>query len=374
MIDELDLLKSHYDDLPRPSAEAVARARSLLAAEAAGAPAEPSRDAFRSGDSGRGRPLRMGGAPRRLLRGRFALRGAVVVGLAAAMTAGAITWWGDTGAAPPASAAELLRNAAASAVTAAPGPGQFTYVDRLDYDWAQVILHGPVLKERAQEVRREVWLPAGDPGKALARSTFAAPDPDAGDPGFGRPAGTVEYQRAGQCQMDVLHLPVSNFASLPADPDQLLAQVRRDAEAVVRSDKSDKPTEEEIALRVERTTVSKLSQLAETPLADPRTRTTVYEALARLPTTTMVSDLTDLSGRHGVGASIRYRGPDGWERQELIFEQKTYRFLGWSLWIQLEQADGRTKDTMIDGTAVLDTKVVDTMPEVPKDAKAPMLC
>ncbi|MFC4013856.1 CU044_5270 family protein [Nonomuraea purpurea] len=371
MIDELDLLKSHYDDLPGPSSEAVARARSLLAVEAAGTPAEPSRHAFRSGDSGRGRPLRMGGAP----RGRFALRGAVVVGLAAAMTAGVITLWGGAGGVPPASAAELLRNAAAaSAATSAPGPGQFTYVDRLDRDWALGIKPGGVYQEHSQEVRREVWIPADDPGRALARSTFGASVPDVDDPSSAREEGTVEYQRAGQCHMDVLRLPARDVASLPTDPDQLLAQVRREADVLIRSDKSDQSTEDMTVRMVERTTITKLFQLAETPLAGARTRATVFEALSRLPRTTVVSDRTDLAGRPGVGVSIPYQGPDGWERQELIFDPKTYAFLGWNMWVPFKQPGGQAKETMIGGTAVLDIKVVDTMPEVPKDAKAPMLC
>ncbi|GAA3316489.1 hypothetical protein GCM10020219_035630 [Nonomuraea dietziae] len=40
--------------------------------------------------------------------------------------------------------------------------------------------------------------------------------------------------------------------------------------------------------------------------------------MSQMPTATMRTDLADLAGRQGIGASIRYQGPDGWERAELI--------------------------------------------------------
>ncbi|WP_405142383.1 hypothetical protein OG589_34335 [Sphaerisporangium sp. NBC_01403] len=88
-----------------------------------------------------------------------------------------------------------------------------------------------------------------------------------------------------------------------------------------------------------------------------------------MPAATVVPDLADTAGRHGVGASIRYEGPDGWERAEFIFERETYRFLGWRTWIERG-----TEETMLGGTAVLAIKVVDSMPEVPKNAGKPAFC
>ncbi|GAA3532672.1 hypothetical protein GCM10022419_009730 [Nonomuraea rosea] len=400
-MNELDILRNHHDSLPGPSPEATARARALLTAEArtaaeqppvvaaerspvAVAVAERLPVAVDSTPAGTEQPMvdEEAGARRtfwpRPFRGRVILRGGIVLAVAAAMVVGVITMRGGLGGAAPAGAAELLQNAAAaSAESAAPRPGQFTYVDRLDYTWAVAIKPGGVTYEYTQDVRREVWIPAGDPGKALARSTFAEPvraDGGSTVEGGMRPDGTVEYQRAGQCAMDVLRVPVAGIHGL--EPGELLAKVRKDAETMVRSEEPGavKQTEDQVARMIERTTVMELFRLAESPLVDARGRATVFEAVAGLPTATLVPDLTDPAGRHGLGVSVRYQGPDGWEREELIFEPETYAFLGWRSWTQIQQADGRMKETMRAGTAVFGTKVVDAMPEVPRDAGAPTLC
>ncbi|MEU7858767.1 CU044_5270 family protein [Nonomuraea sp. NPDC049141] len=362
-----ETLKTHHDNLPAPTSQANARARTLLAeaVEAEAAASLPS-------------------APR---RSRAAFRGGLVVALAAAMTAGVIVLRQDDASyplgTPPASAAELLRNAAAaSARTDEPRQGQFTYVRRIDYLYRFGMSRGGNEWVNSQEVRREVWIPAADPGKALARSTFAKLVPISGDSGqMSLPAeGTVEYQRAGQCPSgdDALRVPAQDLGALPTDPDGLLRKVRADAEAAVHGDDratgATPPSDDEINRMIERTVVTRLFLLADTPLIDADTRATVFNALSRMPTATVVPGLSDPTGRRGVGASIRYQGPDGWEHEELIFEPKTYAFLGWRSWIEDKQADGTMKQIMTNATAVLETKVVDSMPEVPQDAKRPTSC
>ncbi|MEV3980690.1 hypothetical protein [Nonomuraea sp. NPDC049758] len=88
---------------------------------------------------------------------------------------------------------------------------------------------------------------------------------------------------------------------------------------------------------------------------------------------TIVPDLTDTAGRHGVGASLKWESPGGWERGELIFEPVMYRFLGYRGWIG-RQEGGRVKEIPSGSMAVMTVKVVDSMPEVPKDAGQPMSC
>ncbi|MFD1545609.1 CU044_5270 family protein [Nonomuraea guangzhouensis] len=363
-MNEFETLKTYHDSLPAPTSQATARARTLLAA-AVEAETSP---------------------PRTSRRSRNAFRGGLVVALAAAMTAGVITLRQDDATyplgTPPASAAELLRNAAAaSARTDEPRQGQFTYVRRIDYLYYFGVGRGGSEWVSSQEVRREVWIPAADPDKALARSTFAKLVPVSGDSGeMSLPAeGTVEYQRAGQCPSSAaLRVPAQDLGALPTDPDGLLRKVRADAEAAVRRKGpgagAAPPSDDEIKRMIERTVVTRLFLLADTPLIDADTRATVFNALSRMPTATVVPDLSDPTGRRGVGASIRFQGPDGWEHEELIFEPKTYAFLGWRSWIEDEQADGTMKKTMSNATAVLETKVVDSMPEVPQDAKRPTSC
>ncbi|WP_433352025.1 CU044_5270 family protein [Microtetraspora malaysiensis] len=374
-MNDLQTIKAHHDSLPGPDPQVAARAWERLAAEAeveraGGAPHTPAPS----------RPRRSH-APG---RGRIALRAGIVVGLAAAVTAGVIVVRGDDGssllATRPANAAELLRYAAAVAAEEdpRPRPGQFVYVDRKDVEWRFGISRTGTY-EYAQDVRREVWIPATDPGKALARSTYGEKHVGSGRSEVdGQPAGAVEYQRAGQCHMDVLHVPSQGVSDLPTDPDRLLTRIREDAEAVVRAEKPAPgevpPSGDQINRQIERTVAMKLVSLAENPFGSSRTRAVVFSALSKMPATTMVPDLTDPAGRHGVGASISYQGPDGQEREELIFEPETYRFLGWRSWMEMKQEDGRTRETMRAGTAMMAIKVVDSMPEVPKDADTPTYC
>ncbi|GII80472.1 hypothetical protein Sru01_54540 [Sphaerisporangium rufum] len=373
-MNDLQTFKNFHDGLPGPAPEVAARARERLAAEAVA-------EAGRAG--GVPAPRRVPRPGRPAGRGRVALRAGVVAGLAAAATAGVIVVGGDDGSpllgTPPADAADLLRQAAVAAAGEHPRPGadQFVYVDRKDVDYSfSVSRRG--MSQYEQDVRREVWFPA-DPGKAVARSTYGEKRLISGRGDLpGLPAGTVEYQRAGQCHMDVLHVPSRDIGNLPTDPDRLLDRVRQNAEALVRTEEpalgETPPGGEQIDRRIQRTVASELVSLAENPFGSARTRAAVFGALAKLPGTTLVPGLADPAGRHGVGASIRYQGPDGPEREELIFEPGTYRFLGWRSWGEMEQEDGRSREVMRGGTAMMAVKIVDSMPAIPPENEAPTYC
>ncbi|MEU0569926.1 CU044_5270 family protein [Nonomuraea sp. NPDC005983] len=360
-MNELQTIRAHHDSLPGPAPQVSAHAWELLAAEA---------EAERAG-SGSHEPT-----PRRAPGrgfGRVALRAGVVVGLAAAVTAGVIVVR-DDGPSPlatrPASAAELLRHAAAVSAgeDLKPRPGQFVYVDRKDVKWT-VGAASTGGFEYTQDVRREVWIPAADPGKALTRSTFGDRQMISGtaDPGV-QPAGTVEYQRAGQCHMEASPAWSPDLGDLPADPDLLLAKTRADAEAFVdRTPPGKAPlSTEEKGRIVERILAMNLVQLAGNPFTTSGQRAVVFGALSKMPTVTMVPDAADAAGRRGVGASIKYQGPDGWEREELVFEPKTYRFLGWRSLIEAAQGGGRPQESLRGGMAVMEARIVDSMPDAPE--------
>ncbi|MGI5290928.1 CU044_5270 family protein [Nonomuraea polychroma] len=350
MTDDLQEIKTSHDALPGPSATATAKAKDLLAAEVAAERTPPT-------GSARSRlPLRTG-----------------MVGLAAAVAAVAFLT-GTDGGAIPASAAELLQEAATAAGRQqAPRRGQFIYVNRLDQSWILTLSEGGARSEFTQEVNREAWIPAADPGAALTRSTYGKRRVHTGQvPGTMPTPGTIDY-RAGQCAMDVL--PTAGAEHLPADPDRLLAQVRADAETSVSNERPEPgappPSEDQIRRQVERAVASRLVTLAQNPFPGPGLHEAVLGALSKLPTATMRTDLTDPAGRQGIGASIRYQGPDGWERTELIFEPGTYRFLGWR---HLSEPPGGGAEVLRQATAVLETKVVDAMPKIPADAPQPATC
>ncbi|WP_049556392.1 CU044_5270 family protein [Nonomuraea sp. SBT364] len=346
MTNDLHEIKAFHDALPGPSAAATAAARELLAAEAAAA----------------GQPPRTGSARRRLL-----IR-AGTVGLAAAVAAVAFVVGADGGA-TPASAAELLQKAATAADRQqAPGADQFVYVNRMDQNWILAMSQGEGRSEFTTEISREAWIPVADPGNALIRSAYVKRRVHAGHVPSSMPTpGTVTYHR-GRCAMEVL--PTAEAGNLPADPDRLLAQVRADAETLVRNEQP-APGEDQVMRRVERTVASRLVALAQNPFPGPGLRAAVLSALSKLPTATMRTDLADPAGRQGVGASIRYQGPDGWERTELIFEPGTYRFLGWR---HLSQRPDGGAEVLRQATAILETKVVDALPEIPAGTPEPATC
>lgn len=350
MTNDLQEIKTHHDALPGPSATAVAKAKDLLTAEVVA----------------EGRP-RNGSARHRLL-----LR-AGAVGLAA--TVGAVAFLiGTDGAETPASAAELLQKAATTADRElTPRPGQFVYVSRQDQNFIGY-LKGGLVSKYIQEFDREAWIPAANPNGALIRDTYGKPRALTGPLPTTMPTpGTVEVQRYGQCAVGVF--PATSAENLPTDPDQLLARVRADAEAAVRNERPDPGTaplsEEQIGQYVESTMAARLALLAENPFPGPGRRAAVLGALSKMPTAVMRTDLTDPAGRQGVGASLRYQGLEGWERTELIFEPGTYRFLGWR---NLVEPPGGGPEELRYATAVLETKVVDAMPEIPAGASETPAC
>ncbi|MBN6056820.1 hypothetical protein JYK22_33140, partial [Nonomuraea sp. RK-328] len=228
--------------------------------------------------------------------------------------------------------------------------------------------------EVTQEINREYWIPAADPDGALTRLTYGKLRTHTGPvPTSMEAPGTVEFQRAGPCT--VIVLSPTGGGNLPADPDQLLARIRADADASVRNERPEPgtapPGEDQIKRLVERTVTDRLVTLAQNPFPGPGLRAAVLAALSRMPTATMRTAITDVAGRQGVGASIRYQGPEGWERTELIFEPGTYRFLGWR---HLSEGPGGGPEVPGYASAVLETKIVDTMPKIPAGASESVTC
>ncbi|MET8867625.1 CU044_5270 family protein [Nonomuraea sp. NPDC004580] len=345
MTDDLQEIRTFHDALPGPSATATAKAKDLLAAEVA---------AERTPRTG---------STKRLLLFRTA-----AVGLAAAV--GAVAFLAGTdGRGAPADAAELLLDAATAAGRqSAPGPGQILYVNRTDQS-RTAVWGRDRHSEVTREIDREYWIPAADPGGALTRLTYGKLRTHTGPvPTSMETPGTVEFQRAGPCTVKVLS--PAGGDDLPTDPGRLLARIRADAAASVRNERPT-PGEDQIERHIEHTVVSRLVTLAGNPFPGPGLRAAVLGALAEMPNATMRTDLADLAGRKGVGASIRYQGPDGWQRAELIFEPGTYRFLGSRL---LWTPPGGGAEVVTYASAVRETRIVDSMPKTPAGTPDAVTC
>ncbi|MET7696989.1 CU044_5270 family protein [Streptomyces sp. NPDC005485] len=83
----------------------------------------------------------------------------------------------------------------------------------------------------------------------------------------------------------------------------------------------------------------------------------LYRAVARIPGVTVIDDVVDAAGRHGV--AIARKDPDNPSRDEWIFDRKTHEFLGERTVATSDWSGGVKKGDVTSNTAVLDRAVVD---------------
>jgi hypothetical protein len=101
--------------------------------------------------------------------------------------------------------------------------------------------------------------------------------------------------------------------SLPTNPRRLLDLIEQHTPA----DSPDKRTG----------TFLVIEQLLSTTILPPQTAAALYRAAALIPGMTIIPDVTDALGRHGIGVSIH---EDVYKTDEevWIFSKKTFQFLG----------------------------------------------
>lgn len=92
----------------------------------------------------------------------------------------------------------------------------------------------------------------------------------------------------------------------------------------------------------------------------PRLRAALFRLLPTLHGVTLLRDTTDVTGRPGVGFAIT----DDWERQVIIIDPRTYRYLGMYAYAVKDHHRGGDAGTMRKGTriiskALLDNRIVD---------------
>jgi hypothetical protein len=143
--------------------------------------------------------------------------------------------------------------------------------------------------------------------------------------------------------------------NLPTDPEMLLELIDKDSG---EGDRGARLWEH-------------VSGMLITAAVSPESSGVLYQAIARIPDVRLVDDSVDAAGRHGIAVARVERGT----RMELIFDKKTYQFLG-----QREvvvKAGGPAPlgpvGTLVTSTAVLRTSVVDNMPR-PSPAAEPSEC
>ncbi|MFD9098874.1 CU044_5270 family protein [Streptomyces collinus] len=296
----------------------------------------------------------------------------VVAPLAAAAVAAAVFTAGvDHGGRPadaarpaPSKASVLLENAAAE-VSRAPavevGHHQYVYVrsvsagrdNPLRAQWTDK--HGKVHREYSRtpaklsrlETLRE-WIPWSRSQDAAQAYGDEAPQRlELPGPGQGTVGGAGHTQSAFE-----------DLAALPRDPGAALRTIEADLHRQMDNAENTKGHR--------RPSVNKpwlfayLGGMLQESV-DPRTTAFLYRVAARIPGTEVVPDAVDATGRHGVAITLDGGAAD---RQEWIFDKKTYAFLGFRDVTREDTAIGKA-GSVIQTTAVLQRAVVDRVGEEP---------
>ncbi|MEU4038796.1 CU044_5270 family protein [Streptomyces collinus] len=294
----------------------------------------------------------------------------VVAPLAAAAVAAAVLTAGvDHGGrqadAAPSKASLLLENAAAE-VSRAPavevGHHQYVYVrsvsagrdNPLRAQWTDK--HGKVHREYSKtpaklsrlETLRE-WIPWSRSRDAAQAYGDEAPQRlELPGPGQGTVGGAGHTQSAFE-----------DLAALPRDPDAALRAIEADLHRQMDNAENTKGNRRP-SVNMPWLFEYLGGMLQES--VDPRTTASLYRVAARIPGTEVVPDAVDATGRHGVAITLDGGAAD---RQEWIFDRKTYAFLGFRDVTREDTVIGKA-GSVIRTTAVLQRAVVDRVGEEPR--------
>ncbi|GLY91276.1 CU044_5270 family protein [Actinoallomurus iriomotensis] len=331
-MDEMRMLRDHHDAQPSPSADSVVAARARLAAHA--------------------RPRRLQ-LPRlgRLALGAGALGAALAVGLVVVQVVDGDREPGVLKA-EPASAAEVLSNAATAARhrhDPEPRPTQFVYTEVLRSEYGSGGVRGA--QRGWQNMHFRTWIPADGKADGLLQEKRT---------GGGAPAGeawsTSPLRQPNGGPLD----DPNNYLSLdrlPRDPDRLLAELHRRYPGRHSADPiRDRSSDEEVFDGVE--------EMVTQSYVPPTLRAALFQATKKIPGITLVKDAVDAAGRHGVAVALTFK--DG-TREEIIFDRGSYVPLG-SRDVLDDPAAYNRRFTDLKGvargqtlsvTALLSTRVVD---------------
>ncbi|WP_369034432.1 CU044_5270 family protein [Streptomyces adonidis] len=128
-----------------------------------------------------------------------------------------------------------------------------------------------------------------------------------------------------------------SLSKLPADPDKMFAWLYETVSKEVDDEQPDKDYRAFVLF----------GDLIRETLMPPKVSAALYRAAAKIPGVEVVPDVKDTEGRTGI--AVTRTGADG-EEQQLIFDRKTYTFLG-----ERVLRDGE----LVGSSAILERAVVD---------------
>ncbi|MFI2733506.1 CU044_5270 family protein [Streptomyces sp. NPDC018711] len=236
-----------------------------------------------------------------------------------------------------ASTVQRIAAAASAQRIPEPKPGQYVYI-KSKVSFLTSMFNGDTNESRTwvQPLhQREVW---------------KSPDGREGwldEPGY-QPAGGITLDLDGG-QEALPYLTYDWVRKQPADPDRLLAAIRATATDGGSHDRDQQ-------------TFEAIEEIINEQLVPAPTAAALYRAAAKIPGVSVVSHSQDAAGRTGL-ALARLDEQSG-ERTELIFDRKTFVYLG-SRGVQVKPSGDVAPGTVVERTAVLERAVVDARKERP---------
>ncbi|MGN9808504.1 CU044_5270 family protein [Micromonospora sp. BQ11] len=226
----------------------------------------------------------------------------------------------------------LNRMAAAAADTPDPSSGEGEYVYIRSRGAFAELGDGPARLQPVHE--REIWIPRNERGDGLLRQPFV-----------NVPIIGVIPER--ETLTDVT--PNAALVDLPSDPDALLEKLYRE-----RNERGGGNSRDGAAFTA-------IGDILRESLVPPQTTAALYQAAAKIPGVEVVRGVTDAAGRRGVAVAHTERS----RRQEWIFDEQTYEYLGERSYLVADTADGPA-GTVLGTTAVLQRAVVSDLGQRPE--------
>ncbi|HLL64635.1 MAG TPA: CU044_5270 family protein [Micromonosporaceae bacterium] len=222
-----------------------------------------------------------------------------------------------------------IATAAADRPDPSPGEGGYVYI-RSRVAFAEMG-DGPARLQPVHE--REIWIPRQERGDGLLQQPF-----------FDLPIIGVIPER--ETLTDVT--PNAELVDLPTDPDALLAKLYREREERGRGNSRDGAA------------FTAIGDILRESLVPARTRAALYRTAARIPGVEVVRGVTDAAGRRGIAIART----EGNRRDEWIFDEQAYEYLGERSYLVADTADGPA-GTVLGTTAVLQRAVVSKLGQRP---------
>jgi hypothetical protein len=144
------------------------------------------------------------------------------------------------------------------------------------------------------------------------------------------------------------------LTTLPTDPSALLAKVRTAVAARPGSKPGDRVDADQETFEV-------IGGVLNNTMLPPRLGAALYQAVAKIPGVTMITEVTDLAGRPGIAVQ-RVSAQNG-DTSRWIFDRRTYEFLGANVSQLTRYRDGDRFATS--SFAILTRAVVDEVRQTP---------